>query len=323
MKNACKSVLLVTGLWLASFGTAEAQVVTRACGIGSAGDACIFDITARANGTLTVDTRAAAAGQRWRVAVAVAGANTITSGVGTGSTTSFTGRASISVVSGGRYEVVVFYERPLPSSFPTSVVVRFAGPVTVSAAREGPALPIPDRYVGNTDSTLFFSVLVAPDGRSVAEVRITNHSCLGALTSFIARLQPSVAPVRPGPDGRPRFDARGIPLAFGTFDIEGVFLDADNVGVSTEQALGGLSIVRSLGRCNTRWTATAVALDSDIDGWSDTAEVRLGSPANNRSGTPEHRVVPTTPLRGPDSCHDRIDNDRDGLADSSDPDCAP
>ena len=110
--------------------------------------------------------------------------------------------------------------------------------MNVRDGREGPPLPLPQRYVGRTDTTPFFSVFVAPDGLSVAEVRITNHLCLGALTSFVAQLAPHVAPIRIGPDGRPRFDARDVPWAFGKFDIEGVFLDGDVADTSAEQAFG-------------------------------------------------------------------------------------
>ena len=105
-------------------------------------------------------------------------------------------------------------------------------------------------------------------------------------------------------------------------ELHRVFLDADAVDTSAEQALGGLSIVRSLGRCNSRWVATATH-DSDQDGWSDTAELRLGSSPGFINRTPEHRETPTTLLYGPDSCHDLADNDADGLVDGADLDCAP
>jgi hypothetical protein len=316
-------LLVIVSLVLAWVGSlAHAQEVTKPCGIGSSGDACIFDVEALVDGVLAVDTRATMAGQRWRAAIAVAGSKAIKSSIGSGSATTFTGLVSRPVVAGKKYEVIVFYERPLPSTFPTGLDVRFAGPVSVDDAREGAPLPIPERYVGRTSSTPFFSVLVSPDGLYVAEVRMTNHNCLGALTSFIAALEPDVAPIQPGLDGRPRFDARSIPWQFGTFDIEGVFLDADAVDNSAEQALGGLSVVRSLGRCNASWVATT-APDSDFDGWSNTGELRLGSPPNATNRTPEHEEIPTTPLYGPDSCHDLVDNDGDGFVDSADPDCAP
>lgn len=322
-RHPFRRLLVIVSLALPWLGPpAYGQEVTKPCGIGSSGDACIFDVEALANGVLAVDTRSTVAGQRWRAAIAVAGAKAIKSGIGSGSAADFTGPVSRKVVAGKKYEVVVFYERPLPSTFPTGANVRFTGPVNVGDAREGPPLPLPERYVGHTASTPFFSILVAPDGLSIAEVRMTNHSCLGALTSFVAPLEPDVAPIRPGPDGRPRFDARDIAWAFGTFDIEGVFLDADAVETTAEQALGGLSIVRFLGRCNSRWIATATP-DSDQDGWSDTGELRLGSSPGFVDRTPEHRETPTTPLYGPDSCHDLVDNDADGLIDGADTGCAP
>jgi hypothetical protein len=314
--------LVLASLLLASSNAVViGQENTKPCGIAASGDACIFDVEATADGKLSVDTRATTAGQRWRAAIAPAGAIAIKSGIGTGSTSEFTGLVSRAIKAGKKYEVVVFFDKPLPSTFPTGLEVRFKGPVVVDDAREGPALPIPERYVGRTDTTPFFSVVIAPDGRSVAEVRMTNHLCNGQLTSFIAPLAPEVAPILPGPDGLLRFDARDIVWQFGTFDIEGVLFDADALDNTAEQALGGLSIVRTLGRCNSRWTATATP-DGDLDGWNDTAELRLGSlPGANR--TPEHRDTPTTPLYGADSCHDLVDNDADGLIDGADAGCMP
>jgi hypothetical protein len=323
MRSLLTRSLALSSFLLATFSAvAHAQQVTVPCGIAAPGDACIFDVEALASGVLAVDTHASIAGQRWRAAIAVAGAKAIKSAIGTGNTSSFTGLVSRKIVAGVKYEVVVFYERPLPSTFPTSLEVRFTGPVTVGAAREGPPLPIPERYVGRTDSTPFFSIVVAPDGLSVAEVRIVNHLCLGALTSFVVTPGPDVLPIFSGPDGRPRFDGRNIPFPFGTFDIEGALLDADGVDGTAEQALGGLSIVRTLGRCNSRWWATATP-DSDLDGWNDTGELNLGSLPNSSQRTPEHRDTPATPLYGPDSCHDLFDNDGDGLIDGADPDCQP
>jgi hypothetical protein len=114
-------LLVIVSLVLAWVGSiAHAQGVTKPCGIGSSGDACIFDVEALANGVLTVDTRATMAGQRWRAAIALAGAKAIKSGIGSGSATTFTGLVSRPVVAGKKYEVIVFYERPLPSTFPTA-----------------------------------------------------------------------------------------------------------------------------------------------------------------------------------------------------------
>ena len=314
--------LLLASLLLPCSGVAVlGQENIKPCGIGASGDACIFEVEATTDGKLSLDTRATIAGQRWRAAIAPSGGIAIKSGIGTGSTSTFTGLVSRAIKAGKKYQVVVVFEKPLPSTFPTGLDVRFKGPVVVDDAREGPALPIPERYVGRTDTTPFFSLVIAPDGLSVAEVRMTNHLCNGQLTSFIAPLTPDVVPILPGPDGLLRFDARDIQWQFGTFDIEGVLFDADALDNTAEQALGGLSIVRTLGRCNSRWTATATP-DGDLDGWNDTAELRLGSlPGANR--TPEHRETPTTPLYGADSCHDLVDNDADGLTDGADPGCTP
>ena len=106
-----------------------------------------------------------------------------------------------------------------------------------------------------------------------------------------------------------------------TLDIDGIVFDADGFGGTLEQAVGGLSIFRGAVQCNFEWAATAVALDSDTDGWSDTAELRLGSNPNDLFSSPEHHEVPTTALMGPDVCNDLIDNDGDELIDADDPNC--
>ncbi len=107
-----------------------------------------------------------------------------------------------------------------------------------------------------------------------------------------------------------------------SLDIDGVFLDADGFGGNAEQVLGGFSFVSAFFRCNQFWVAT-VNPETDGDGWSNAAELRLGSNPGLTSRTPEHGDVPTTLLYGPDPCHDSADNDSDGQTDAADAGCLP
>ena len=176
-------------------------------------------------------------------------------------------------------------------------------------------------YAGRTSSTPFFSFTVSADGLSISEVRMTNHSCLGALTSFAAPLAPGVAPIQTGPDGRQRFEAKDISIPNSrTFDIVGVLFDADAADHSNEQAVGGLSIVVTLGRCNANWTATANP-DGDTDGWSERAEIRMGSSPSFGGHTPEHREIPGVLPFYVRPCDDLVDNDADGAVDLADQGC--
>jgi hypothetical protein len=111
---------------------------TEVCLVVHAGEGRVFDVAATGTGTLTVDTRAEAAGDRWRVTGAQRNTAGAVSNVGAGSATAFTGGITIPVTSGQSYVVSVTYESPLPGTFPTSVEVRFDGPVTVSQR-----LPLP------------------------------------------------------------------------------------------------------------------------------------------------------------------------------------
>jgi hypothetical protein len=178
-------------------------------------------------------------------------------------------------------------------------------------------------YVGRTLSTPFFSITVSSDGLSVSEVRMTNHSCLGALTTFAAALAPGVAPIQTDSVGRRRFAAQGIPIPPNdrTLDIVGVLLDADGADGTDEQAVGGLSILIALGRCNSTWVASAEP-DSDSDGWSNRGEINLGSNSNQAASTPEHRDIPSLLPLYVRSCDDLVDNDLDSAADTSDRGCA-
>ena len=176
-------------------------------------------------------------------------------------------------------------------------------------------------YAGRTSSTPFFSFTVSADGLYVAEVRVTNHSCLGALTSFTALLAPDVAPISTGSDGRRRFEARDISIPNNrTFDIVGVLFDADAADHTAEQGVGGLSMMIALGRCNANWTATANP-DGDTDGWSDRAELRLGSNPGNFANSPEHGEIPAVLPFYVRPCDDLVDNDADGGIDKADQGC--
>src|ERR1700694_319982 len=68
--------------------------------------------------------------------------------------------------------------------------------------------------------------------------------------------------------------------------------------------------------------ARAAFLDSDGDGIPDEAELLFGSNPHDPASTPEIGGSLASFLRaGPNLCSDGVDNDRDGLVDSADPDC--
>jgi len=186
--------------------------------------------------------------------------------------------------------------------------------------------------VGDASS---FSVELTADGSAVRQIIVTKIECgtdfpFGEHT-FTLAFNPNLPVVAS------RFSAKGVSITISdhphTLDIDGVLFDADgDNSIKEEQALGGLSFVSGVNRCHFRWWATAVAVDSDADGWSDTAERRLGSDPFWSSSIPEHREVPATSIFGTGPYRDYEDNDRDGFIDEAErdgpdldqiPDCAP
>lgn len=125
-----------------------------------------------------------------------------------------------------------------------------------------------------------------------------------------------------------RFSGRGMALADdATWDIDGVLFDADGDSIADE-VIGGITVTDGETECHLKWWATS-QVDSDSDGWSDSAELWLGSDPQPMPGglgadsTPENRAVPTTALFGADACNDGVDNDDDDRVDSEDaPACA-
>ncbi len=182
-----------------------------------------------------------------------------------------------------------------------------------------PVLPaFTGRYAeGNPGS---FALELSSDGGTVIKIVASALACGSDVPfgrhTFVVELNPGIAV------SNDRFSARAIPVTITpdpghahTLDIDGVLFDGDGDGTK-EQALGGMSFVSGASRCPFRWWATAIAPDDDGDGWSDSAERRLGSEYRRQtafgfgiSSTPEHRDVPTTSLSGPDVCHDFADND--------------
>jgi len=131
--------------------------------------------------------------------------------------------------------------------------------------------------IGDANS---FSIELSADGSAVRQITVTNLACgtdfpFGRHTFTLALN--SNLPLSNG-----RFSAKALPITISdhehALDIDGALFDADgDNSIKEEQALGGLSFVSGVNRCHFRWWATAVAVDSDADGWSDTAERRLGS----------------------------------------------
>jgi hypothetical protein len=297
--------------------------IFKSCNFGASGDGCVFDVTATGSGMLEVDTRASRTSNRWRTIIVEVGQNPAVSNIGTGSTTAFTGLVTQAVVSGRKYEVIVIHERLTSGTFPAGVEVRFNGPVTVSGPRprsgggDG-ALPglyggVYSPFAGHRD---FFSLETSPDGTHVTRIALSSLLCGAFIHVHSFSLSVNI------PIINRRFVAR-TPVVTGghshTLTIDGIFFDADGFGGTPEQALGGFSFLDSSNTCNHQWRATTVA-DRDRDGWSDAAEQRLGS-RPDLGWTPEHKLVPTTPLYGPDPCHDFDDNDGDGRVDGADSGC--
>lgn len=123
---------LLWGALILAPSMARGVTITDACVLEESGDGCIFDIQATAAGTLAVDTKAEATGEYWRTTVVKLNTVGAMSKLGTGSASAFTGKVSRSIVAGTNYIAIVSYEHPLPGTFPTSVGVRFTGPVVVT-----------------------------------------------------------------------------------------------------------------------------------------------------------------------------------------------
>ena len=315
--------LLFIGLVMSYAFVARAVEIITVCPVLTSGDVCIFDAEATADGLLQVDTQASLEGDLWRLTVVEVNQPLAVSNIGTGSTMDFTGIIQQPAVSERQYQVFVTYEGPIPGEFPTSVTVRFDGPVTVSGPRPQGQPALSGIYAGrHSNGGNSVSIETSADGSHVVRIVTESVACGFGPAAFNLELDPGI------PIIGQRFVAEAVPFIDigiferdGTLDIDGVVFDADGFGGTPEQGLGGFSILRSGERCNFEWEATAVATDSDRDGWSNTAEIRLGADPDDARSTPEHREVPTTAFRGPDTCHDFVDNDADELTDADDPDC--
>lgn len=178
------------------------------------------------------------------------------------------------------------------------------------------------RHNGAYESDRSLSIHTSANGAVVTQIDLSDIICGPHSHRFSVTLNPGL------PITDNRFSASDIPVSLSppsghphSLDIDGILFDADGDG-TLEQALGGLAFVSELSRCSAQWWASAVASDTDNDGWSDTAERRLGSNPSHLFSKPEHREVPTTLLYGTDVCHDFSDNDSDQLVDQDDPDCS-
>jgi hypothetical protein len=121
------------------FGTAEAQEQTKSCEVSLGGDACVFDVTATADGVLIVDTKAGIDKSRWRASIfrfrmPSSQPDSVASKVGNG-TAMFSGAATLRVVSGLKYVVAVTLERPPAPGSPIEAIVRFRGPAVIAGPR--------------------------------------------------------------------------------------------------------------------------------------------------------------------------------------------
>lgn len=135
------AILVLVALTLILSVPAAAQESIVTCTLGASGEACIFDLTATADGVLSVDSKAGASGNRWRTTTFLANKKSAKSNVGTGSAATFTGLVERNVQMGTKYELAVTYETPLPGTFPASVTVRVNGPLTMSSQRPVSSFP--------------------------------------------------------------------------------------------------------------------------------------------------------------------------------------
>ena len=119
----------VQALWAGLFVAVSAgAAIDKTSTVDASGDGSVYDLKATAAGTLRVCTKARHAGDRWRVTIAQSITAAGVSAVGTGSASAFTGCATQAVTAGTQYVVIVTWERPLPGTFPASVIVHFTGP---------------------------------------------------------------------------------------------------------------------------------------------------------------------------------------------------
>lgn len=116
---------LFTSLFFPIFAQAA---IDKTSSIEASGEGSIYDLKATADGTLRVCTKARRSADRWRATIAQVTTAGGASAVGTGSTAAFTGCVSRPIVSGAQYVVLITWERPVLSTFPASVTVRFTGP---------------------------------------------------------------------------------------------------------------------------------------------------------------------------------------------------
>lgn len=112
----------------AGFAVDPAAATDKTFTLADLGKACIFDLTASDNGTLTVLTKPKSAGARLRSTAVETDLTGAVSTVGTGGTGSFTGKVSRPAVAGHSYEVIINYEQPVPGTFPSSATARITGP---------------------------------------------------------------------------------------------------------------------------------------------------------------------------------------------------
>ena len=190
------------------------------------------------------------------------------------------------------------------------------------SAAIGQVPPVPQRYVGIQSAGLgeAFSFDVSADGSHVERI-IMGWNCPDRFPVTL-NLAPNVLPITIDENGRFHFSGRDIPVGVSdTLGIEGVFFDADALDGNAEQALGGLLLTRGASSCIHRWWSTPDP-DTDLDGWNNRAEMRLGSGPSARPSTPEHREVPAGfPFATIGPCFDAVDNDLDGATDVADSGC--
>ncbi|MBL8131589.1 MAG: DUF11 domain-containing protein, partial [Anaerolineae bacterium] len=168
-------------------------------------------------------------------------------------------------------------------------------------------------------------IRVSPDKSYVEEIYV-DIGCI----SFEPHHTFTYNPEQSFPIAENGFFALNVPLDIASadghahsFGIDGKFFDTDGDG-TLDQVHGGLNFRSGETHCTAQWDATINTDDVNPDGWSNDAELALGSnPYDGVTSTPENGIVPATTLASQSVCMDFVDNDGDGLMDGADPACPP
>ena len=193
------SIFMVSSVLVVFAKEAGAATFDRVCSITGSGSACIFSFNAATAGNVSVSTRTCASGQRWRNTIARLNTGEAVSQVGSGSITTFTGRAVRSTTKGAKFLVIVSLESPALDNFSGAVIVRFTGPFTavagprpsdgnrlfVSAGSSASPLPLLGCGLGSTRTTPFFVAPIVPQAPATNTFLPSTSTFLPSTSTFL------------------------------------------------------------------------------------------------------------------------------------------